>query len=334
MRVAYFDCFSGATGEMALSALVDAGADLDTIGGMLSGLPISPFELRAERVELRGLTATRVHVESGPQEVIRTYASIRSILDAADLPDEPRRTAHRIYRLLAEAAARVEEKETDLVTFHEWGPLDCVVEIVGTALALDMLTVERVFASPIPTGLGMARTEHGVVPIPSPVVLEILQGVPTYSRGVPADLVTPPGAAILAAIAEGYGDMPLMRSDRVGYGAGHLRLDFPNALRVVLGEEQRAGGAGAGPADRARDVLVEAAFEQTELETADRIMDRLVDAGARDAWVTTGMGRGGRPRTTISAVAPGARRDELVEVLRREAGVGEVLVLSLESEVP
>jgi uncharacterized protein (TIGR00299 family) protein len=329
MRVAYFDCFSGITGEMALSALVDAGAELEEIQSFLSAMPISPFELHAERVDMRGLVATRVHVEAGPQEVIRTYASIRALLDAADLPDEPKRTAHRMYRLLAEAAARAQSKEIELVTFNEWGVMDCVVDIVGTALALDMLGIERAFSSAIPTGLGMARTEHGLVPIPSPVVLEVLQGAPTYSRGVPVELVTPPGAAILAAVAEGYGDMPLMRTDRIGYGAGHLRLDFPNALRVVIGQEQPAGGR-AMFAVAGHDVLVEAGFDQTELETADRIMDLLVAAGARDAWITTGMTRGGRPRTMISAVGPSDRRNELIEVLRSESGVGEVLVLPLE----
>ena len=163
--------------------------------------------------------------------------------------------AQRMYRRLAEAAARVHGKDVELVTFHEFGDLDCLVEMVGCALALSMLGVERVFASSIPTGLGMIRTEHGITPIPSPVVLELLQGAPTYSRGIPVELVTPTGAAILAAVSEGYGEMPLMLADRVGYGAGHLRLDFPNVLRVVIGAEQRAGARAEPTAPMQRFVL-------------------------------------------------------------------------------
>lgn len=330
MRIAYFDCFSGISGDMALGALVDAGADIESVAALLAGLPIEGFSLDAERTEIRGIAATRIVVEAGPQEVIRTYASVRALLEEADvLPDEPKRIAQRAYRLLAEAAARAHAKEPELVTFHEWGPLDCVIDIVGSALALDMLGVERVFASPVPTGLGMARTEHGLVPIPSPVVLELLHGAPTYSRGVPAELVTPVGAAILASVVEGYGDMPLMRADSVGYGAGHLRLDFPNALRVVVGREERVSvGPGGMPLE---DVLVEGVFEDVELETAERIMARLAEAGARDAWITAGMGRGARPRTTISAVARSSLRERLVEALRSEPGLSDVRVAPLQS---
>ena len=319
MRIAYFDCFSGISGQMALGALVDAGADLDGIGTFIQALPVGPFALEVERVEVRGIAATRVAVEAPPQEVIRTYASMRALIEGSDLPDEPKRLSQRAYRLLAEAAGRVHEKEPDLVAFHEWGPLDCVIDLVGPMLALDMLGVERVFASPVPTGLGMARTEHGLTPIPSPVVLELLAGVPTYSRGVPMELVTPTGAAILAAVVEGYGDRPLMRSDHVGYGAGHLRMDAPNALRVVVGQEERAGVTSGGPSG---DAVVEAAFDLVEMETAQRIMEQAMDAGARDAWATAGIGPGGRPRITISAVAGAAHRDAVGAALRSADPLG------------
>src|SRR5439155_23708435 len=143
---------------------------------------------------------------------------------------------------------------------------------------------ERVFSSPVPTGLGMARTEHGIMPIPSPLVMELLQGVPTYSRGIPAELVTPTGAAVLAAVSEGYGDMPLMRADHVGYGAGHLRLDFPNAVRVVIGEEQRAG-AGARTASSLEDliargdILIQAMLSGLDEEKAEATLTEIEALG-------------------------------------------------------
>ena len=327
VRLAYFDCFSGLSGDMVLGALVDAGADLEAISRTLSRLPIDDFAVEVERVEMRGLAATRIHVHTGPQEVIRTYVSIRAMLEEADIPGEARRVAQRVYRLMASAASRIHAKDMELVTFHEFGELDCLVDVVGSALALDMLEIERVFSSPIPTGLGMARTEHGMMPIPSPIVVNLLQGAPTYSRGIPVELVTPVGAAILSALAEGYGDMPVMRTERAGYGAGHLRLDFPNVLRIVIGQEHRAGQVAPPPGPAAGapgDVLIEVILDDIETERCQRLMEGLIGAGARDAWAGTVMGRGGQPRMTLSAVGPAARAGEVVDVLRAEPDVGEI----------
>ena len=247
MRVAYFDCFSGISGAMALGALVHGGANLEHIATVIGGLPSAGFEVEQEEVDMAGIAALKVHVRPQAEGVIRTYASIRTTLDDADLSDRVRLASHRAFRLLAEADARAHGREVDLVTFHDQGDIDPIAGIVGTALALEELGVDRVFSSPIPTGLGMARTEHGMVPIPSPVVVTLLQGAPTYSRGIPAELVTPAGAALVAALAEGYGDMPLMRAEQVGYGAGSLRLDFPHVLRVVIGTEERVGGGPEHP---------------------------------------------------------------------------------------
>jgi uncharacterized protein (TIGR00299 family) protein len=332
MRLAYFDCFSGISGDMALGALVHAGADLATITETIGALPIEEFSLETEEVDLRGISALRIHVRSGPQSVIRTYAGLRALLDSADLPTEVLRTAQRIYRRLAEAAATVHGKDPELVTFHEYGDLDCLVEFVGCALALHLLEVERVFASAVPTGMGMTRTEHGIMPIPSPVVMELLQGVPTYSRGIPAELVTATGAAILAAISEGYGDMPLMRADHVGYGAGHLRLDFPNAMRVVVGEEQRAGigarqSVGLGDMLDAADVLIESSTGRLDPAERDRLMQELLQAGATGTWVTSVIGPGGQAQLIVSALAPAERRDRIVDVFQGRDDFGDVRML-------
>src|SRR5207249_12094090 len=166
----YFDCFAGISGAMALGALVHAGADLDAIGSALEEFPVGPFALTQELVEVQGIAAAKIHLRAGPQGVIRTYGSIRSLLAQAELPGESRRTAERMYARLAQAAGRVHAKEPELVTFHEFGELDCLVEMVGVSLALRQLEVSRVYASPVPTGMGMIRTEHGLVPVPGPVV--------------------------------------------------------------------------------------------------------------------------------------------------------------------
>lgn len=237
MRVLYFDCIAGISGDKALGALVDAGADLDAIGEHLARLPVEPFELIREDGEFGGTRATRLTVKAaGVAGVIRTYASIRTLLESAGLPDDAHDLAQRILRTLAEAEAVVHHKEVETVTFHEQGAVDTLVTVTGVAVAIDLLGIERVFSSPVPTGLGMTRTDHGAMPIPAPAVVEMLKGAPLYSRGVPAELVTPTGAAILAGLCEHFGDMPLLRLDAVGYGAGGLELEFPDLLRVMIGE--------------------------------------------------------------------------------------------------
>jgi uncharacterized protein (DUF111 family) len=191
MRIAYFDCIAGISGDMALAALIDAGADFDELRLHLAKLPLERFDMDVEETDQQGLRATRVTVRASSAGVIRTYASIRALLDAADLPPEALQLAQRIFRRLAEAEAHVHHKEVENVTFHEVGAVDSIVDIAGTALALSMLGIERVFASAIPTGLGMTKTEHGVMPIPGPAVVELLRGAPMYSKGVAAELTTP-----------------------------------------------------------------------------------------------------------------------------------------------
>ena len=238
MRIAYFDCIAGITGDTALGALIDAGADVDELVAIVSALPLEPFDLEIERVEEHQIAATRVTVRLETTGVIRTYASVRSLLETADLPADARRLAHRMFRLYAEAEARVSRRDPDVVRFHDASGLDTVLTLVGVAAALTLLGVERVFSSAVPTGLGLAKSEHGAMPIPSPTVLELLRGVPVFSHGVAAELTDAAGAAILAATVEGYGDLPTTRLTAVGYGAGRQHLDIPDVLRVVIGEEE------------------------------------------------------------------------------------------------
>jgi hypothetical protein len=238
MRVAYFDCIAGITGETVLAALVDAGVDLADIRKHLGTLELDPFELEVEAVEERGLHASRLAVRTHTSDVIRTFSSVRALLDAGELPTEAHHLAHRTLRLIAEAEARVHRREPENVTFSDVGGLDTIVLVVGTAVGLTSLGVERIFSSAVPTGLGMTRTEHGALPIPTPTVLELLRGAPIFSRGVAAELTNATGAAILAATVEGYGELPTMRVEAIGYGAGFQRLDFPNLFRILIGQDE------------------------------------------------------------------------------------------------
>ncbi len=317
MRIAYFDCIAGISGDMALAALIDAGADFDELRLHLAKLPLERFDMDVEETDQQGLRATRVTVRASSAGVIRTYASIRALLDAADLPPEALQLAQRIFRRLAEAEARVHHKEVENVTFHEVGAVDSIVDIAGTALALSMLGIERVFASAIPTGLGMTKTEHGVMPIPGPAVVELLRGAPMYSKGVAAELTTPTGAAILAATVEGFGELPPMRIESIGYGAGTHRLDFPNLLRILVGAAESA----TEPRVNASEQLVlETNVDDLNPELYEYVLERVFAAGAQDAWLVPIVMKKGRPAVTIRVLCAPDREAEMRQIIFRETG--------------
>jgi uncharacterized protein (TIGR00299 family) protein len=319
MRLLFFDCIAGISGDMALGALIDAGADLEPIRKGLEGLPVESFELDVEQVESGGIRATKVNVRTSTDGLIRTYASVRSLLDMAEMPLDAKAMAQRIFRRLAEAEAVVHRRDLDQVTFHEVGAVDSIVDIVGTSLALASLKVDRVFASAVPTGMGMVKTEHGLLPIPAPAVMELLRGAPIYSRNVSVELVTPTGAAILAALVEGFGEMPLMRIEHVGYGAGSARLDFPNVVRVVVGEADPSANAAAETVPGS-ELVLETNVDDLNPELYAYVLERLFAAGAQDAWLTPIVMKKGRPAVTISVLASPSREEAIRQVLFRETG--------------
>jgi uncharacterized protein (TIGR00299 family) protein len=303
--VAYFDCFSGIAGDMVLGALIDAGVPFEALDQPLGKLPIEGFELEAMRVERHGLRATAVRVRGENAGIFRNYFSVRSLIENAELPDGARALALSIYRRLAEAEATVHGTDVGHVPFHELGAADTIIDVVGTAIGLHHLRIDRVYASPVATGMGMMRTEHGMLPIPGPVVVELLKNAPLYSQGVPYELVTPTGAAILAATVERYGDIPPMRIASVGYGAGTRELEIPNVTRLLVGEPAVEEDLfGPVPA-----VLIETNIDDMNPELYEYVIERLFATGAQDAWVTPIVMKRGRPAATLSVLCDaGAER--------------------------
>jgi pyridinium-3,5-bisthiocarboxylic acid mononucleotide nickel chelatase len=299
---AYFDCFAGIAGDMALGALLDAGGSADALRSGLAGVPLEPFELDVAAVERGGIGATQVTVRVGGPPAVRTWGSLRGTLAGADLPAPVRELALATFARLAEAEARVHRTPADEVHFHEVGAVDAVVDVVGAALLLHDLGVTEVWASPVATGSGLRRGGHGVLPVPAPAVLELLRGVPVHAGGVAAELTTPTGAAILAASATRFADLPPMRVARVGYGAGSRRHDeLPNVLRVVLGERVAEAVDGDG------GLVLEANLDDMTPELAPWVLERLLAAGAADVWFTPIHMKRGRPGITLSVLcAPGA----------------------------
>jgi pyridinium-3,5-bisthiocarboxylic acid mononucleotide nickel chelatase len=319
MRVLFVDCIGGISGDMALGALVDAGADLDEIRKLLSTLPIEPFEISGDPVDVHGIAATKITVASEAAGVIRTYASIRSLLDGSDLPSDAKLLSQRIFHKLAEAEAVVHRRDIEHVAFHEVGAVDSIVDICGAAIAFTQLSIDRAFCSAVPTGLGTVRTEHGIMPLPAPAVVQLLQGVPMYSRDVPLELVTPTGAAIVATVSEGFGPMPSMRTELVGYGAGTHRTDVPNLLRVMIGEATGSNvDAETGPLTQ--ELVLQTNLDDLNPELLGYVVERLFEAGAQDAWLTPIIMKKGRPAVTISVLCSPVHREAIRRVLFRETG--------------
>ena len=239
MKTLYFDCFAGASGDMILGAMIGAGVDPDYLREQLSLLPVSGFSIDVQTVNKSGLSATYAKVETAHEHKHRHLADIKQIIEGSRLSDPVKQRAVQIFTRLAEAEARVHNEPVDHVHFHEVGALDAIVDVVGAAICFDYLKIERFVCSPLHVGSGMVQMAHGRFPIPPPAVTELLQGVPFYSSDIKGELLTPTGAAIITTVCSEYGPIPQMMTAATGYGAGTREYqDFPNVLRVFLGETE------------------------------------------------------------------------------------------------
>ena len=318
--LAWFHCFSGIAGDMALGSLIDAGADLDEIRTLLGRLPVGGWSVEAEPVLRAGVAATHVRVHASEDGVVRTYSHISALVDEARLPDRVRDRAQAVFAAMAEVEGRLHRRAPGQVHFHELGGIDAIVDVVGTCAAFELLEVDDVWASPIATGTGMVRTAHGMLPNPAPAVVELLHGAPTYGREVSIELVTPTGAALLAALAVGYGPLPPMTIAATGFGAGSRELDgLPNATQVVLGQAL-ADGAQPAEGEGQPVVLLEVNVDDATGETLAHTVATLLEAGAHDAWVTPIVRKKGRPAHTVSALADPALAAQIAQVLVSETG--------------
>ena len=241
MRVAYFDCFSGISGNMMLGALIDAGLEIEELRRELAKLKLTGYTIEANRVLKRHIAGTLVDVKTQEEGVERHLADILGIVERSDLSEEVKGTSGAIFTKLAEAEARVHGLDVENIHFHEVGGLDAIVDIVGSVVGLRNLDIEEVYSSPLHLGAGFVECAHGLLPVPAPATLELVKGVPTYGRDVKAELTTPTGAAIISALTKGFGRAPAMNVEAIGYGAGHRDLPIPNLLRVSIGQavEQR-----------------------------------------------------------------------------------------------
>lgn len=316
MTTAWFHCFSGVAGDMALGALVDAGAELDQVLDLVERLPIGDWRVEAEPVLRCGIGGTKIHVHAREGTVVRTAAHIQGLVAEARLPDRVAARAHAVFHALAEAEGRLHRRPADQVHFHEVGGIDAIVDVVGTCAALEVLDVDTVTCSPIAVGLGMVRAAHGIIPNPAPAVVELLKGIPTRGVDLSLELTTPTGAALMAGLSSAYGPTPPMTVTASGFGAGNREIDGrPNLTQVVLGT------ALTRPRDAGQPVvLLEANLDDATGEVLAHAVAALLDAGAHDAWITPIVMKKGRPAHTVSVLADPALVDDLGRVLAAETG--------------
>lgn len=328
-RVAWWHCFAGIAGDMALGSLVDAGADLALIERELVGLPIGGWSLEAGPVLKGGLACTRLVVRARETSVIRTHAHIVGLITEARLPERARQRALDTFARLAEVEGRLHRRPPSQVHFHEVGGIDAIIDIVGTCVALEILGVDRIASSAVAQGTGLIRTAHGLLPNPAPAVVGLLAdaGAPTYGTDRPVELTTPTGAALLATLAEEWGPMPAMTVERSGFGAGTCDLDgIPNAVQVVIGSaiDADAEAKGGQPVQ-----LLETNVDDVTGEVLAHTVARLLDAKAHDAWITPIIGKKGRPSHVVSVICDPARAAELRAILASETGTLGVRSLRL-----
>ncbi len=316
--VAWWHCFSGIAGDMALGSLVDAGADLAVVERELAALPVGGWTIEAVPVMRAGLACTQVVVDVQETSVVRTYAHIEGLLTEARLPERPRRRALAAFRRLADAEGRLHRRPRSQVHFHEVGSTDAIVDIVGTCVALELLDVDRICVSPIAQGTGLIRSAHGLLPNPAPAVVELLGGAPTYGTDIAAELTTPTGAALVAGLASDFGPMPAMTIRSSGFGAGSRDRDgMANAVQVVVGE----AAARAGRHDQGQPLaLMEANVDDVTGEILGHVIAQLLTAGALDAWVTPVVGKKGRPAHVVSTLVDDAHVPALRTLLLAETG--------------
>ncbi len=302
LKIAYFDCYNGISGDMALGALIDAGVDLQELRELLGGLKLGGWNLTAEPITRGGIAGTRARVcLEGNTEPERRLDDILAILDRADLPPAVKQQSKSVFEHLAEAEASVHGISVDRVHFHEVGALDAIIDITGTCAALYLLGVERVVCSPLPAGRGEVQCAHGRLPLPAPATLELLAGrqVPLEGRDTGYELVTPTGAALVTALAGSFGPIPSFKITAVGYGAGSTDPGYANFLRVLFGRSD--------PAEDIQEdkiAVMEANIDDLNPEIYGYVMEKLFEAGAVDVYFTPVQMKKNRPGIHLTVLAP------------------------------
>ncbi len=313
MRIAYFDCFSGISGDMILGALIDLGLDPKTLTSHLSRLNLAGYQIEVSKEQRGPITGTRVNIKVNEEEQPhRSSVQIRKIITASKLPDQVKKTSLAAVERLAQVEGNLHQDPPEHVHFHEVGAIDSIVDMVGACIGLHVLDVSQVMASPLPLGRGFVQCRHGMLPLPAPATLALLKGVPVYDSGQQRELVTPTGAAILTTVCSEYGGFPTMNIEKVGYGVGqHPESHPPNLLRIVLGQTSSA-------VVKERLLLVETSIDDMNPELYGHLMEQLLAAGALDVNVLPAQMKKNRPGQLLRVLVSEGLRESTLQILFSE----------------
>ncbi len=318
-RVLYLDCFSGASGDMLIGALLDAGLPFDTLRTALGSLALDDeCAVSTQRVSRSGIAATKFTVaettnDAGGTHRHRHLTGITKLVERSALSDPGKQRANRLFRRLAETEATIHQMPVEKVHLHEVGALDSIVDIVGGVFAFEWFGAARIVASPLNVGSGTVTCEHGVLPVPAPATAALVSGVPVYAAGPPGELLTPTGALLVTEFAGGYGALPPMQIERIGYGAGTRDpAGHPNVLRVLVGEETCDSGW-------ERVAVVECEIDDMNPQIFGVLMERLYAAGAVEVFYTAVQMKKNRPGTHVTVLVPPGRLEPVSATLFRES---------------
>ena len=324
MKSLYFDLIGGASGDMILAALIDAGLPAEDLKRALTALNLDEFKLEVSATVKNGFSATRVDVQVGPQPPERHLNQILEVIEKSSLSDHIKERAAGIFTNIASVEAGIHGKEIDDVHLHELGGTDTIVDVTGALLGLEILGVDRVYSSPIPLGSGFIDGAHGKIPLPAPATLALLTGLPVRGTDISKELVTPTGAALLADLVDSFKPAPEMEISSIGYGAGSRDLPIPNLLRVIIGEEFEEGREGYQNL-----AMLSTNLDDLNPEIYPYVMEKLFEAGALDVTLQPVQMKKGRPGTQIEVLAELQKAEVLRDILFRETttlGVRQIIV--------
>ena len=316
MRVIYFDCFAGISGDMTIGALIDLGIDVESLKQQLASLGLSGYQIKVDRVERSGIAATKfdVLVDTSTQPA-RHLADIREIIANSKLSDLARSRSIQAFERLAEAEARAHGTTVDKVHFHEVGAIDSIIDVVGVMIGVEMLGVDRFVSSSLRVGYGTVKAAHGLLPVPAPGTAELLRGAPIYAGQIEGEFVTPTGAAIVTSLCESFGPLPALSIERIGYGAGSRNPEgFPNALRLVVGElsDQKT----SEPENAV--VVIETNIDDMNPQVYEHVLRLAFKLGALDAFITPVQMKKSRPGVLLTVLCEPMLLNPMIDMLLAE----------------
>ena len=324
MKLAYFDCFSGISGDMTLGALVDAGCPVEYLRSELQSLDVPGWTLASEKVWKNGMAATFVKVQTDDRQKHRSLSTILDILQASKLAPQVRDRSAAIFQKLGQAESYVHDAPLEKIHFHEVGAVDAIVDIVGACLGFDALGIDKFSCSPLNVGGGTVKMAHGTLPVPAPATARLLQRIPTYSSGVQKELVTPTGAAIIATVCDSFGPQPAMSVSAIGYGAGTIDLEHqPNVVRMMIGEvaEKSAGAEipNATPFGFDEEIaVIEANLDDMNPQIYGHFQERALTQGALDVYTTPVQMKKNRPGTLLTVLCRPKDAQPLMDLIFAE----------------